>query len=404
MMRRVRVGLLALFFSSISQADGAGALQPVCGRLSREQGLPVLELWGSPRDAGFAQGYLCAEQIIKLLDEYVLSEEIVPSLDTYRQVIAPQTQTRFSWPAAATAELEGILAGIKARLGDKARSGKLEREIELGDLYVCNTLADWFGYFCSSISIWGELTTDGETITARNLDFPWTPTMASAQVVIIYRGENLERPWIGVGWPGLVGVYTAMNRDGVTMLMHDARGLASSRASGFVPRSWTLREALEGAKARTFIEDVSHVFETHPVMVGNNIHVSAPRPATGQPTAVIFEFDGNLRGDGVTRRTARDSEPKLANALFCTNHHRLRQPPRRCQRYQIIAEELAGATEKQTKYDAAAALELIAKARDETTLHTVALMPKQRAMLVRIPPIQEKPVLFKLDDWLAKPK
>lgn len=389
--------------ASCATADAPKPAEPLCGRLSDHHGLSVLELWGSPRQAGYAHGYLLAEDVIDLIDRFMLDEKIVSNPGVYEALLVPTVRRQFVWSDEHTAELDAILKGVRDRLGGEARSEVLGRELTVEDLMAGNTLADWFGMFCSTFSVWGPLTKDGQTITARNLDFFSTTTMQRQQLIIIRRGNGSARSWISAGWPGMIGVYTAMNSDGVTILMHDARGLKPTNVLGFTPRSLILREALEGASAANFIDDVAAVFKKRRVAVGNNIHVSAPARA-GRPPAAVFEYDANANtDDGVTIRLADSNGVAAPSALWCTNHHRLRQPPQECWRYQTLTERLTAATTNGARFDSAKALDLIRKIKQDLTLHTVCLLPDAASMRVLIPALCDNVVEFKLNDWLNRP-
>jgi hypothetical protein len=292
---------------------------------------------------------------------------------------------------------------MRDRLGPGGvRSRILDRELTVEDLMAANALADWFGMLCSTFSAWGPLTADGQTLTARNLDFPSTSIMERLQLVVIRRGDAGRRSWIGVSWPGLIGVYTAMSDAGVTMLMHDAAGLPPSEPVGFTPRALILREALESAAAANFVEDVRTVFRKRRVLVGNNIHVSGPL-GDGRPPAVVFEYDANAREGGVTTRTAAASGTAVTTALWCTNHLRLRRPPRECWRYGRLDEQLTRMGEAGRQLDPEAALELIRSVKQDMTLHSACFIPHRKTMYVLVPAVRDKIVAFKLDEWLSHP-
>lgn len=366
------------------------------GRLGRCEQLRILELWGTRQQAGFTHGYLLASEIIDLIDGYVLDENIIGDPATYNTLLAANVQRMFTWSDDDVAELQAMLNGARARLGDDFRSAKLDRPLELRDLMVVNTIADWFGFLCSSLSVWGELSDDGQLRTGRNLDFPNTPIMAKGQLVLFYQAD--QKNWAGVSWPGLIGVYTGFSADGVTMLMHDSNGRAAIRSNGFVPRSLILRRALVAARPDHFLADVTTVFRRNPVMVGNNIHVSGP----GDPPAGVFEYDGSAEGDGVTLRLATDNAEHLRSAIWCTNHMRSRRAPDPGWRFPRLTRKVNHAA----KYDDPISRErlfvLMEEVRQEMTLHTVVFEPRQRVMHVRIPVMQEKPVRFQLDQWWRK--
>ena len=206
-------------------------------------------------------------------------------------------------------------------------------------------------------------------------------------------------------WPGTIGVYTAMNSEGATMLMHDARGLPAARGDGFTPRSLILREALEAATGDGFVEDVQRVFRRRAIMVGNNIHVSGPR-RSGQPPAVVFEYDANRQDEGVSLRTPEHNTEVPADALCCTNHMRRRQKPVQTKsgRYNHLAQRLSRMAANGEQLDADSAMKLIHEVRwNVPTMHSVVLEPARRVMHVNISAISDNIVEFRLDDWLKAP-
>ena len=379
------------------------APRPLCGRLSEYRGLPVLELWGTPEQAGYAHGYLLAESIVSLIDGYMLDPKIMPNPQVYETLLIPAVHRQFVWTAAQESELAAMTDGMRARLGsERLRSKMLERALKLDDLMAANVLADWFGMMCSSFSAWGALTADGQTLTARNLDFPSTDLMARLQLVVIRHGYNGEKATIGVSWPGLIGIYTGMNSAGISMLMHDAAGLPPSENIGFTPRSLILREALTRARAGHLAGDALEVFQKRRVIVGNNIHVSAPR-TPGLPPAVVFEYDANGQNQGVTKRGPQTSGNAPIDAVWCTNHMRLRKAPRECWRYQQLEESFARLKSNAEKLTPATALELIRGVAQNITLHSVCIVPHTKTMYILVPAVDPQTVEFKLDEWLRRP-
>ena len=368
------------------------------GRLSEYQGLTVLELWGTPEQAGYTHGHLLAERIVHLMENYLLSEKVIPQIAMYESILLPAVRRQLVWGETREREMLALCRGIRDKVGpDGFYSAKLGRQFKVDDLMVANALADWYAMMCSTFSVWGTLTKDGQTLTARNLDFGFTGEMEKAQIIIVYRGDGRQRPWIGVTWLGTIGVYTAMNDEGVTILMHDSNGLPASYNDGFTPRSLALREALESASAVNFVEDIKRVFQLRRVMVGNNIHASAPRQA-GKPPAAVFEYDANEHEQGVTVRLPRHNHSQLTDALCCTNHMSLRREPCQTQsgRRAHLTKRLMDMAAKGEKFDAAGAMKLIHEVRwDVPTLHSVVFEPARRSMHVHIPIFGDRIVEFR---------
>lgn len=399
MVVRLAVLNAVLFIATLAGADEPG-VGKVHGRLSTHENLTVLEVSGTPAEAGFAHGYLLAERLVRMFDEVILDPRVGVPPEAYEALVRPAVVRHFTWSEAAEAELDGITRGVAARLGPKqARSQKLGRPLDVLDLKVGNTLADWRAMFCSTFSAWGALTEDGETITARNLDYPGTAALRTGQILIVHRVHE-KRPWVGVGWPGLIGSYTAMNADGVTIAMHDAEGLRATLAGPATARSLALRFALENAPADGWLTAVETVFRQHRMIVGNNIHVSATCRA-GQPPAAIFEYDGNERSQGVTVR--RPAESEFVDAVVCTNHMRVRKTSETCGRYRKLADLIGTWQAEDRRLGAEEALRAIRAVANDTTLHSVIFLPAQRQMLVYIPEINPSPIEIDVKALLSSP-
>jgi hypothetical protein len=386
--------LLPLLLSALA-ASAAGNDQPrgICGRLTQVDNLPVLQVWGTPDEAGYAHGYLLAERLIELFDDIVIDRQVGVPAAVYESTVRPAVATHFTWSPDAEAELAGIVRGVADRLGpERARSRKLDRPLDVLDLKAANTLADWQGFFCSTFSAWGGLTADGQTITGRNLDYPATPAMRRGQVLLVHATDG-ESAWAGLGWPGLIGAYTAMSAEGVVVAMHDAPTGAPVRLDDLTPRALALRQALVVAKRADFVQSVPAALRQFHVGVGSNVHVAGPA-AADRPPACVVEYDGRSVGDGVTVRLPDNDA--LAEAIICTNHMRLRQAPRQCGRYAKVAAQIRAWRKKKTRVDAAAALKAIRLVANSITLHSVVFEPHEQRMTILIPEINPRPIRVEL--------
>ncbi|MEI7837641.1 MAG: hypothetical protein WCK05_14675, partial [Planctomycetota bacterium] len=111
------------------------------GTFRRVQGVGVLTLWGGPFEQGRAQGRLLAQGVLDIVDTVCGSNLLIAWPGQYERVIVPLVE-RFTFEAEEERELEGILAGVRERLGNKAVLPRLGRELTLADLKACNTAGD----------------------------------------------------------------------------------------------------------------------------------------------------------------------------------------------------------------------------------------------------------------------
>jgi hypothetical protein len=390
----------------------AAAPPQITGSLDTIQGVRVLKLWGTPDQRGFAHGYLLGRDIVEMFEGAVLSPEVLEDPRHYETEIRGKFLRQMRFNPERRAELEGMLRGTVEAVGVPAtRLERLGRNLDVRDLLAMNCMADWYRLACSSFSAWGEAAADGGMITARNLDFLALPGLDTAHVIIVYlEPGGGKQPWVSVVWPGLIGAYTSMNADGVTIMMHDARGRANTHQGAFVPRSIALRDALESARGPTAVADVKRVLLTEPSVVGNDIHVSSPFSGQVHPAAV-FEYDGDLSADGgVTTRFS--TAPPLRNWLVCTNHYCLRQAPHEpgadsIRRYTSIETALKQAGQQHRKIDLALAREIIAGVGVQTTFQSVVFLPNRKELYVSLarpgtPAHLVQPVAFRLADLLSK--
>jgi hypothetical protein len=357
------------------------------GKLETVEGLRVLTVWGGDYERGFAHGYLLAGDIVSFAGRVLIDPLVVASRDVYEQKVRTGVVSAFNFDARYEQELQGLLAGIVAKLGKQGLDQKdLGRPITLEDLKAANTLADWHAFYCSSFSVWGKMEHHGKIATARNLDFYKLPGIVEQQMVMVIKpSQSGRKKWVSITWAGIIGCYTGMNEDGVTINMHDCRPGLPSQRSGFVPRSLALREAIETASAASGLSDVEQALRRQPTMFGNNIHVSTP--FTGENiAAAVFEYDPNRKLDGgVTRRTAEvDTGVLSSNSVICTNHYLLRTQPIACDRYDTIRGSLLSLAMDGKGVDRSSAFGIMDQVsrRGEgiLTAHTVYMLPNTREL------------------------
>lgn len=393
----LRALLVLVAFASVARADAPPA-PTVNGRLTSVEGVPVLTVWGTPRERGFAQGHFFAERLVAMLDTYLGDTEISGGPARY----AASTQLvplMMRIQPAYQEELRGLLAGIEARLDGRTTVPRLKRKLAIRDLVTLNCIPDSARFGCSSFTVWGRRTADGDTIAGRNLDWNVSAALLDSQVVVVHVPEagSGSLAWVSVGWPGLIGCLTGMNAEGVTVSMHDSWGGGPSGMMGFTPRALALREAIEAARSGTAQADILEVFRKRTVAVGSNVAVALPhragKGAGDSAASVVFEYDGvtTLAG-GVTVRAPGPAGKRGGGAMqVTTNHYRSRAEPTRCGRFQTIGRALAAAEKKHERIDLAAAWRILGSVaqpgrRDGglATYHSVVFEPDKMKMHVAL--------------------
>ncbi len=162
---------------------------------------------------------------------------------------------------------------------------------------------------CTAFGLGPEATTDGHALFARAFDFEAADVFDRDKAVFIVR-EDGKIPFASVAWPGLVGVVTGMNAEGVAVAVNGGRAKEPSTTG--IPVAFSLRETLESAHdtgEAIAILSRQNVMVSHLVFVGDakGRFVVVER-APGMPPyvreakdpsrlAVTNHFEGPLGGD-----------------------------------------------------------------------------------------------------------
>jgi hypothetical protein len=406
--RRLTPGIFLLVALAAAPAASQAESRPrVKGTLGVEKGVRVLRLHGTPHEMGYAHGALLASEIVEGLESYIVYSPVVGGPKNYEGRIVPKVRRQMVFLPEHEAELAGMLEGIRATHPDKGRVPALDRPIELIDLKVANTYGDWYQFACSSFSAWGSLTPDGETITARNFDFIPADILEKAQLLIAYGPSDPARKrWVNVAFPGVVGVISGMNEDGVGIFVHDVRRRAGAEhETGVNARLLALRSAIETTGPDRAPEVALGKLRALQTSMGNNVHVTSPFDRKNPPAGII-EYDGvEKQDDGAGLRSPE------SDGLFvcCTNHYRLRAEPSRCSRYSKLTELLGAAESRPTRIDAKVARSMMSAIVQNfmfsRTIHTVIFFPAAKRFEVmmskdaKVAPASE-PVSFTLAELL----
>jgi hypothetical protein len=309
----------------------------VNGRLETGGELPVLYLWGTRAEIGYAEGALLCGRITRFFTDYILDHAIPNSGYDYATVTS-LVRLMHRFPEGDLAELEAMIAGMRDHCPAETRmlvSENLEpaaggrREITVEDLKVGHALPD---FLCSSLTVWGGASATGNTLHARNLDFLFDPdgTFLAEHLVKVYDSTDEDVRFLSVAIPGLAGCISCFGEQGAGVTIHNASGPES--LDDRVPRILTARAAFVAALAAAGdpVAAAEAAVEASPQQMGDNFHFSFPCPAPGCTGGVVFELDGDAShadGQVTVRRPGEDAGGVLGDeAIVCTNHYLKRQP------------------------------------------------------------------------------
>jgi len=311
----------------------------VNGELTEIEGIPLLTLWGTNYEQGYAHGYLFAPEIIEYL-EIELSVE--GTVEFYENIMLPNID-KYTVPQEYLREMEGFLAGMEARAGGPVYVAGVDRTLTLNDVIASSCVDNVqliLDTHCTSFSAWGALTAGGVPITGRNYDQPDDFIHTGRYMFIVRKfapGSGVSS-WISIDLPGGIRCDTGMNAEGVTLATQEVNNVRECSASdGFCPENVIYRKLLESARAASVVEDVSSVLQNLYTNGGEALLMSWP---SGQGAcSAVFEIDGDLTTwHGLTVRQPESGCPYMIQ----TNQFYERLAPESSRRYSLIEDYLDG--------------------------------------------------------------
>lgn len=154
---------------------------------------------------------------------------------------------------------------------------------------------------CTSLAVWNENTEDGDLLIGRNFDFYVGDDFSKNKLVEFVEPED-GIPYMSVSWPGMIGVVSGMNKEGITVTINAGKSKIPLTAK--TPISLVTREILQYAKN---IEDAIAIAKKRNVFVSESILVGSAH----DKNAVIIEVSPKSFGVYKVENTSR---------VFCTNH------------------------------------------------------------------------------------
>ncbi len=154
---------------------------------------------------------------------------------------------------------------------------------------------------CSSFAVWNEKSEDGNLLLGRAFDFYVGDDFAKQKPVNFIVPEQ-GIPFMSVSWPGMIGVASGMNKEGISVTIN--AGKSKIPLSAKTPISLVTREILQFAKT---IDEAVAIARKREVFVSESIMVGSAKDRK----AVII--DVSPKNFGVY-------EMPNSNSIICTNH------------------------------------------------------------------------------------
>jgi hypothetical protein len=306
------------------------------GALIWKRGLPVLQLWGTAEERGFAHGYLVSRQIIDFFEFYII-EDSWRSATRYQKTFVPFLEGHFNYPSEFLKECDAVLRGMQAS-GTNMRVEALERDFNRTDLLAINAYIESRAAFpeanpssCTQFAFWGSQTEGGKhnggLIAARNMDGECDVRKVTVSHFLVYAvdpSESGRKRWVSTMWPGFVGTISGVNEEGLYSMENAGGSGPGPVPDGVVPCSWIQRFILEKQGSDASPESVLKMMKlfgcsTGGITAAGSIILWAV-PYKGQESPA-FVYEGGRAGFAL--RGPSDVRPLDPTNIMASNHHLL---------------------------------------------------------------------------------
>ena len=179
---------------------------------------------------------------------------------------------------------------------------KFQRSLYLHGAHdIGHAMQDFMVVGCSSMAVWNENTEDGNLLIGRNFDFYVGDDFSKNKLVQFVNPES-GIPYMAVSWPGMIGVVSGMNKEGITVTINAGKSKIPMTAK--TPISFVTREILQFAKT---IDEAIAIAKKRKVFVSESILVGS----ANDKSAVIIEVSPDNFGVYKVENSSK---------LVCTNH------------------------------------------------------------------------------------
>jgi isopenicillin-N N-acyltransferase-like protein len=259
-------------------------------------GMHQAYLEGGPEQLGARNARLLGDRMAKDEDALWTSFEHFVPLSVLRTLILDVSRVRYrniesNVPEPRRRELAAAAQAVQPDPNAK-RMPTYERVVFLHSVYDIALSFEHSPLIgCSAFGLGPHTTKDGHVLVGRAFDMEIGDVFDLDKVVYFVR-EDGRIPYASVAWPGLTGVVTGMNLEGVMVLVNGARA-GEPRTTG-LPVVFSLREVLQTAHDTDEAVNVlskQEVMVSHIVLVADGAgHFAVVERVPGRPAVARRDF------------------------------------------------------------------------------------------------------------------
>ena len=153
---------------------------------------------------------------------------------------------------------------------------------------------------CSSFAVWNKMSRNSSLIVGRNFDFYVGDDFAKNKILLFVRPDEGYN-FVSLAWPGMIGVVSGMNTEGLTVTINAAKGEIPTQSA--MPISILARTILQYADD---IETAYEIAKLHKTFVSESLLISS---AKDNYAAII---------EKTPRQTCLYED--YTETIICTNH------------------------------------------------------------------------------------
>lgn len=272
-----------------------------------ETGLWELKVSGSDYNRGVAIGKM-SEDLLYYQEKVFVDQinEIIPS-KTYLRFLGGFTLIfNRNLGKHVPEENRREILGISQYCSDEFDyiSSAYDRQLNYHAAHdLGHAMQDYMLVGCSSFATWQNKSADSTLIIGRNFDFYVGDDFAKNKQIQFYEPEKGYK-FVSVAWPGMTGVLSGMNEEGLTVTINAAKSEIPTSAK--MPISLLVREILQYASN---IDEAYKIAESRSTFVSESLLIGSAK----DKKAAIIEKSPS--------KTVLLFSPENNNQIISTNHY-----------------------------------------------------------------------------------